>query len=526
MSAHEPLSQNVSASNQQQPDAPGGAGGDWRTQMHDKLRRSTSLAEQQAHLSPLNRKDAPYGVNQTVPDLSMDREELPEHLAEVLKPDARYDKDRSQASDEAIGEGEEKSGLKKAKTYNNRHRHPVDFVRKVERRLGVAEQDLTTNGIISLAICQRISDFQQQNGIEPVVPIRKTVRGRKKWVRQVTYGALEEKTRLAMEAAWPELQAQLIGEHRDPRILVPGGATPEARYALYAGWIRQQGGHVDDTVGRINLLGIRGVAVSNENGGLQLKQTASAGDYAHGYDAKHFHGDKLDDVIISISIGPDKKPVVQERVGTVDPNMFWSKDHDRKKSQKEGSSHLMDGQYVYRMGHHTTSHHPDDIREYAKEENPTIKPDKRGHVKDPTLGNTRSKWKKIEGKKGLYKERYRALQPVSEQVMRDDFTSDDHTISEEEFQASMARVRKRDRRYVGTDIGTNIHSSQKGGASSLGCMNIPLDEGYAQFIGEVYGSQDTVAQNMKTGLPENQELKKDELLFTLVDASKLQLPSS
>ena len=301
---------------------------------------------------------------------------------------------------------------------------------------------------------------------------------------------LDTETRAALETNHASLRSQLLGTNLEPRVLVPATANEQARYSYYKQIIAASGGAFSDQNGEVNLLGIRGVLLSGEDGALQLYQTDSAKEYAALLDkggtngkktdeSHHFHAAKgirdvaLDDVIISLWVDRDESGKItgyhaSERQGTVDPGSHF----------KGGTGHLRDGQYLYGIGTHG--------------------PSGSQHRKEAAAVARGSE--DISYSKG---NRYTALRAQEDiEVWRD--TNRDGFISHDEQGASNSKVQRRTKNHVNHEsIAMNIHLGGNNSAYSQGCQNIRKDD-YAGFMGEMKGASNS-----------------GDMYYTLIDASKI-----
>lgn len=175
---------------------------------------------------------------------------------------------------------------------------------------------------------------------------------------------------------------------------------------------------------------------------------------------------------------------VTEHRGSVDPQSHWSESGGA--AAHEGTSHLRDGTYRYRLGHHTT--------------------EAAGHIAAVDRFDDDSDMDVTTGVRGGEPtRRYRALVPAGRlEVWRDDEHDDDHFPTSAEERASEAAIAARDPRYVDRDIAINIHSAPDTGPSSQGCQNVPIGAGYEDLIGDVRDSAN----------PQN-------VYYTLIDASRI-----
>ncbi len=321
-----------------------------------------------------------------------------------------------------------------------------------------------------------------------------------------------------MEATFPETAATFVGPNLKPRILVPASASDAARFEFYQKVIEEAGGVFEEE--RVNIVGIRGVKVDSEKGsGIELSQTASAGEFAaykaaekkqkaSGPKPQHFSGraeqgggekgtGRWDDVVVSLWLERDGdgnvvKHNVKERIGSVDPagdNTKW------------GTAHVRDGQYLYKRGHHNT-----------KQKKPHGKAVKKKFAKSETV-----KVRQSAGNRKKTHYQYDALVLARNvEVWRDkgrgeETPNNDHYPSEVDDARSQENVRAGDDTFKGRKlIATNVHASPEELPSSEGCQVVRLDQDYEEFIAEID------AQNQAESRGHERSV-----LYTLIDASKI-----
>ncbi|MFK7928962.1 MAG: hypothetical protein AB8H79_12290 [Myxococcota bacterium] len=351
----------------------------------------------------------------------------------------------------------------------------VDFARKVEELL--LGEAVSTNGVLSDEGLDAVVAWQVDQGLP-------------------ADGRVLGETRRGLESLMDPYETQLLGDELHERVLVPAEANGASRFDFYRAVVEEAGGYFDDSFGQVNLVGIRGIHMTGDKGARHIAQSASAArevglDQASG--EPHFHGAGFDDVIVSLWVDEQGTHHVEERRGTLDPDLFWSKDKDNKRKKTEGTAHIRDGQYVYKLGRHRTSHHADALDE---------------RVNDPEVSAEDKDALDVK-RAGKDRRSYQALQPESLEVLREGPKElDDHRISSEEFESSLHDIRSGNSRNVDpSGISTNVHASPEHAPSSLGCPNIPLGGGYAEFIREIEDSRDATGSN--------------RVLFTVIDASKI-----
>ncbi|MEO1270008.1 MAG: hypothetical protein AAFX99_18125, partial [Myxococcota bacterium] len=188
---------------------------------------------------------------------------------------------------------------------------------------------------------------------------------------------------------------------------------------------------------------------------------------------------------------------VTERRGTVDPNLHGH-------SNRDGSGHIMDGQYSYGLSTHKTSDHADTID--ALDPDNTKATQKKGAV--ITRDGATLVWDKktiaITGKAGSGKRAYTALRANRRIEIWRESMLEDGILDPDEVTDSQRRVAGRQKRWTDDkSISANVHSSPIDAASSAACINIPPDL-YEGFIAEIKAAHNG-----------------QDLLFTLIDASKI-----
>jgi len=161
-------------------------------------------------------------------------------------------------------------------------------------------------------------------------------------------GILTAATRLCLINAYPALGIVLIGPHLDRRILLDESQTEAAIHERCCEIIDALGGIVSTTPYVPQLLAIRGMARTS---GHLWQQTDSAARFAaqtYG-ERDHFCARKThfcDALMILFWREPQKRACAFE--GVVSPNHIWP----------QGTAHLCDGQYFFRIGRHRTHAEP------------------------------------------------------------------------------------------------------------------------------------------------------------------------
>jgi hypothetical protein len=357
-------------------------------------------------------------------------------------------------------------------TYNNGKEFRIDWVRNLQ--LSLMGSRISTDGSFDQATVDAVARFQMTH-LPDSTPD----------------GKIGPNTRRKLEEVYPVLLSTIVGGHTASRILVPAGAGNDERFSYWRGIVEAAGGVFNDTAMALNLVGIRGVLISDGsathtvNGAIvpagAIYQSSSAqqflDDRTAGVDNTHMSGRHtgFNDLMVSLWIDAEGVMHVQERIGNVDPN-------EVNDSDQYGTGHLMDGQYAYELGTHGTK-----SRSHRDAVNGIEDPDN-------DLGR-----RTVDGKL-----RYAALRPTRNQEVWREHESNDFSISENEETTSRERIYNRNSRYVNDDFAMNIHSSSNDHPNSQACMNVPADQ-YLDFIHEVQGSS-------------NQR----NILYTLIDASKIE----
>ena len=157
-------------------------------------------------------------------------------------------------------------------------------------------------------------------------------------------GILTAETRLCLIRQYPALGIVLIGPYLDSRILLDGRQTEAAIHDRCCEIVAALGGIVSTTPSVPQLLAIRGMA---RQGGHLWQQTDSAAYFtAQTYGERdHFCARKshfCDALMVLFWREPQKRAFAFE--GVVSPNHIWP----------QGTAHLCDGQYFFRIGRHRT----------------------------------------------------------------------------------------------------------------------------------------------------------------------------
>ncbi len=357
-------------------------------------------------------------------------------------------------------------------TYNNAREFRIDWVRNLQ--LSLLGTRRTTDGSFDQETVDAIARFQMTH-----LPT------------QTPDGKIGPATRRKLEEIYPVLLSTIVGPHTESRILVPAGADNAARYGYWKGIVESAGGVFNETAMALNLVGIRGVKISDGSDAHTINgvvvpsgaiyQTASAqqflADRAAGTANTHLSGDHdgFNDMITSLWVDAAGTMHVQERIGNVDPNELYRDDEYQ-------TGHLMDGQYAYELGTHGTK-----SRSHQAAVN---------GISDPNNDLGR---RTTDGKL-----RYAALRPTRNQEVWREHEGNDLSISQNEETTSRDRLYDRNNRYVNDNFAMNIHSSSNDHPNSQACMNVPAAQ-YLDFIHEVQASS-------------NQR----NILYTLIDASKIE----
>ena len=407
--------------------------------------------------------------------------------------------------------------------------------------------------------------------------------------RQSGNGVIDATTRAAMEEILLSENGfnTLIGEHREAgQMLVSGiqvassGERVPVAQSCYdrckeiiekfgnCSILQKNGGFFDTSQNAINILGIRGARIDGNNvrrtDGAQKfyesviapTSTQESNDtdirskqlYFYSNDpnaktdeAKKTKEDAFDDVVLSIwwedtEAGP--KYYVQARQGSVDPGEHYPTNASKPSKKNKGTAHLRDGQYVYQLGRHGTTHkeHMDAIarmcakdqdtcnmlepevtatgvsseilEEYTKKKHTTSKktiPFKPDSLFFNSFLKKENGYENIKLKKISYKA---LTKRIPTEVIRD--ANYDGILDENEIRESMKLIRQNKSSYRDTNsnIMINIHSSPDTETSSQGCQNIP-ESTYASFISECKNASN-----------------KKRILYTLLDGSKIEAEKS
>lgn len=328
----------------------------------------------------------------------------------------------------------------------------VDWWRKLARVLGVCAED-------GMELTRRLASFAEKQRVSGD-------------------GLLTPELHRELIRVYPELGIRLIGEHLERRLLLD--ATSEiALYDACIDVVRRADGYVFETPYVPQLLAIRGC----ERRGAEIWQTDSAARFcASPYGVRdHFSSAKtpfLDTIMVLFWRDSAKHARVFDAASN--PNFIWN----------DGTAHLCDGQYTFRLGRHRTYN--------------------RAHIDAVVCAS--QQWP-CEWVYELDDEhvRYIALEGTSAvNVVRSSGTSLD--ISEEDVCRAEDGIGAFEAKYVDQlKIKINIHTCPLGEASSLGCQNIANDE-YGEFIRLLTEIERGGCERAGYAL---------ELWYTLIDASKV-----
>lgn len=355
---------------------------------------------------------------------------------------------------------------------NRDHGFRIDWVRNLQQSL--MGRMISTDGNMDTATVEAIAQFQAIH-----------------FPGEAPDGKVGTNTRRKLEEIYPVLLSTITGSHLEPRVLVPAGSNEEQRFGYFRGIIESAGGVFLTEPMAMNLIGIRGIKVADgsENhqiGGQTLAsgtiyQTSSAQDFvnarAEGRTDDHLSGahEGFDDMIVSLWVDAEGAMHVTERTGNVDPGDLYTDD-------AYGTGHLMDGQYSYGVGRHSTgsASHKTAVRGINDENNILNRSESGGRLS------------------------YNALRPNGNQEVWREHDVNDRFVSETEEEMSRERLYSRNGRYVNNNFAMNIHSSRDTRPNSQACMNVPASQ-YISFMEEIYASS-------------NQR----NILYTLIDASKIE----
>lgn len=263
------------------------------------------------------------------------------------------------------------------------------------------------------------------------------------------HGLLTPALRRALVRQFPELGIRLLGPHLSPRFLL-GTANEMCLYDRCEAIVQAHDGLTFATPFVPQILALRGCRLGPSG---DIFQTDSAQRFAAmPYGARdHFSSQKnlwCDTIFVLFWRDPQKHARIFE--GTSNPNSVWP----------EGTAHLCDGQYTFRLGRHRTFSRP--------------------HI-DAVLERREiwpSEWIFEHDEEHV---RYIALEGVSPvHVVRGSGEALD--LSEEDILRAETGFSEFDPKYTDTQrIKINIHTCPADAASSLGCQNIHPDQ-YADFI--------------------------------------------
>jgi hypothetical protein len=196
----------------------------------------------------------------------------------------------------------------------------------------------------------------------------------------------------------------------------------------------------------------------------------------------HFSSDKtpcFDTVFVLFWKDSQKHARVFE--GTSNPNMIWP----------EGTAHLCDGQYTFRLGRHRTSGRP--------------------HI-DAVLthcSNWPEEWVFERGETFVRYIAVEGVSPVNVIRSHDDLLD----LSEEDIHRAERAFAEYDPKFTDTQrIKINIHTCPLTTPSSLGCQNIRPDQ-YADWISQIAWLEERSREVYGVS---------SETWYTLLDASKIE----
>ncbi len=363
---------------------------------------------------------------------------------------------------------------------NNEQQFRLDWVRKLQNILLGKIQ--STNGDFDYEMVLALQEFQKRNDLK-------------------AHGIVDAPTRARLEKQFPSLLTTILGPHLDKRCLLESDIDQEMRYQHYQGFIEQQKGVFLEGPCEINLLGIRGIEYDAAGA---IWQSNSARDY---YEARqkntiddHLCAHQLDDLIVSVWRDEYGKAHVKEWRASVDPSEPYTS------TDRPGTAHLRDGQYLYASGFHTTrgQNHIQAIKQLQCDLDARL-------FRALSYGDQATQTKimdlyrlmeiRLEGKEA----RYMALRPTRKQEVWRNNQVNDLFIDFEEEALSNQRIYLGDPDYFALDFGINIHTSRANQGDSMACQNIPCDQ-YLDFMSLLLAMRNS-----------------DKVPYTLIDASKIEI---
>jgi WXG100 family type VII secretion target len=198
--------------------------------------------------------------------------------------------------------------IKAAQNYNEKNeKYSVDFVRRLERTLGLPYSPESENGQFSKALIDRIARYQDSKGL-------KDVDGK---VGQETLDKLKED--------YPDVFVdRLTGPGKVGRQIISTDATEAELYDFYKGVVESNHGVWRSEAGQVNIVGVRGMQ-AGEQVPNDFKQS--------------------NDTMAVIWTDSEGKKHVMQRLGSVDPGRV-------RKPKATGVAHIKDGSYVYALDYH------------------------------------------------------------------------------------------------------------------------------------------------------------------------------
>ncbi len=299
-----------------------------------------------------------------------------------------------------------------------------DWMRRLEHIFSVAQFDYVT-------LSSRLLEFQYKKNLPPTaIP--------------------DACTRLALVRDYPELGIVLVGKNLDPRCILDTTLSADAQHEALCAILRSQFHYVVRRECVPQIVAIRGVAF--DNGCWHQTSEAKSFDASEYGHRLHFSADKPDyaDSLMAVMWREDGMHHVETYPGVVNPNGIWP----------EGTAHLCNGQYRFRIGKHRT---------FDTDHIAAVKQLRQSWPQE---------WVYDETPESI---QYIALEGSSAiEVVRSHLDSLD--ISPEDIALAEDAIARRDPRFVDEHkIKINIHTCALTHASSLGCQNI-LPQYYTAFI--------------------------------------------
>lgn len=293
------------------------------------------------------------------------------------------------------------------------------------------------------------------------------------------HGLICAKTRCDLEERYPELSEPLLGPYLGARRLcfLREGALYEAARSI----VESASAEFWDFEMQPQILALRGARLCGDEilcdgSACEAQKSLDAGRVSDYFSSE---GKAFGDCMVLMWREGRARAIAYP--ASVSPNILWP----------EGTAHLRDGQYVYRLGYHRTNEavHKAAVLEFC----------------------ANASHSGLIVQNDAYGLQYRALNAASEiEVIRS--ATPYLGLSQSDWERARLAIASRDPRFTSScGIRINIHSCPGGQSSSQGCQNIPVPY-YGDFM-----------QRLESILCQHPLRTQALIPYTLLDATKARV---